>query len=127
MIFSEREYIAALRLDLVTFAERAFYEFHPETILKMNWHIELMAEKLEAFRLGRIKRLIINVPPRQLKSHLATVVFPAWCLGHNPSMKIACACYGQDLSEDFARQSRALMQTPWYQGSFPPGSASVRR
>jgi len=119
MLFSEREYFTALRHDLVAFAELAFYEFHPEAKLLMNWHMELMAAKLEAFRRGLIKRLIINVPPRHWKSHLATVVFPAWCLGHNAALKIACACYGQDLSEDFARQSRALMQTPWYQRTFP--------
>ncbi len=106
MLFSEREYFTALRHDLVAFAERAFYEFHPEAKLLMNWHMELMAAKLEAFRRGLIKRLIINVPPRHWKSHLATVVFPAWCLGHNAALKIACACYGQDLSEDFASRER---------------------
>ena len=54
----------------------------------MNWHIELLCAKLAALRAGKIGRLIINVPPRYLKSHLVSVTFPAWCLGHQPSAQI---------------------------------------
>jgi hypothetical protein len=50
-------------------------------------------------REGRVGRLIINVPPRHLKSNLASVAFPAWCLGHDPSMQILCVSYAQDLAE----------------------------
>jgi hypothetical protein len=44
----------------------------------LNWHFEMTAAKLEAVRAGRIRRVIINMPPRHLKSHLASVAFPAW-------------------------------------------------
>jgi hypothetical protein len=47
----------------------------------MNWHIEIIAAKLAAVRAGQIRGLIINVPPRYLKSLLASFAFPAWCLG----------------------------------------------
>jgi hypothetical protein len=43
---------------------------------------------------GRTRRLIINVPPRHLKSHLALVAFPAWCLGLEPGLQILCATPG---------------------------------
>ena len=61
----------------------------------MNWHVEIMAGKLTAVRAGRIRRLMICVPPRYLKSHLASISFPAWCLGHDPSTQIICASYAQ--------------------------------
>jgi len=47
-----------------------------------------------AVRQGRIRRLLISVPPRHLKSHLASVSFPAWCLGHDPSAQIICVTPG---------------------------------
>jgi hypothetical protein len=60
----------------------------------MNWHVELIAAKLAAVRAGRIRRLIVSLPSRHLKSHLASVAFPAWCLGHEPSAEILCVTPG---------------------------------
>ena len=63
---------ALLHHDFASFAARAFRELNPRTPFLMNWHIELIAAKLAAVRAGRIRRLIISLPPRHLKSHLAT-------------------------------------------------------
>ena len=60
----------------------------------MNWHAEVMAGKLAAVQAGRIRRLLICVPPRHLKSLLAFICFPAWCLGHDPSAQLLCATRG---------------------------------
>src|SRR6516225_4760270 len=62
-----------------------------------------IAAKLAAVREGRIPRLAVNVPPRHLKSHLASVSFPAWCLGHSPSAQILCVSYAQDLGDKLSR------------------------
>src|SRR5215467_1905842 len=78
------ECAALLRDDFASFAARSFHELNPRTPFAANWHFELIAAKLAAVREGHIRRLIINVPPRHLKSHLASVAFPAWCLGHDP-------------------------------------------
>ena len=67
---------------------------------------------------GRIRRLIINVPPRSLKSHLVSVAFPAWVLGHKPDHQIICASYGQDLADTLALDCRRLMQSASYQWLF---------
>ena len=75
----------------------------------MNWHYEAIAAKLVAVREDRVGRLIINVPPRYLKSHLASVAFPAWCLGHKPSKQILCVSYAQDLADKLARDCRRIM------------------
>lgn len=118
MIVSPEEYRLLLRSDLVSFIERSFYELNPQTRLLMADYIELLAAKLEACRLGNIRRLIINLPPRYLKSHCASVAFVAWCLGHDPSAQIICASYGQDLSDKLARDCRTVMTTAWYQALF---------
>lgn len=107
-----------LRSDFVAFAERAFRHLNPTTVYKHNWHIDVIAEKLEACRRGEIRRLIINLPPRHLKSHLISVAYVAWLLGHNPSLQIICASYGQDLADKLARDTREIMQSDWYKRLF---------
>ena len=82
------EYNAVLRNDFAFFASRCFHELNPQAELAMNWHFEVIAAKLAAVREGKIRRLIINLPPRHLKSLLASIAFPAWCLGHDPSAQI---------------------------------------
>ena len=103
-----------IRLDFCAFIRLAFRELNPQTPFLQNWHIEILAAKLDQVRTGKICRLIINVPPRSLKSHCATVAFPAWVLGHNPSAQILTVSYAQELSERFARQCRDLMTSTSY-------------
>jgi predicted phage terminase large subunit-like protein len=114
-----QDYICLLRSDLMAFTEKAFYELNSETKLKPAPHIEAIASKLEECRQGKIKRLIINLPPRHLKSHTATIAFVAWYLGHNPAGQVICASYGQDLSDKLARDCRTVMSSSWYRGLFP--------
>src|SRR5580704_10486663 len=121
------DYHAILRQDFCGFIERIFYELNPGTEFLPNWHIEVIAEELEACRRGETKRLIINVPPRSLKSHCASVAFPAWLLGHNPSAQIICASYGQDLSNKLALDCRSVMNAEWYRKLFPTRLSSQRQ
>jgi predicted phage terminase large subunit-like protein len=119
MTISAAEYQAFSRNDFYTFTHRAFLELNPRVAFLHNWHNELIAAKLEACRRGEITRLIINVPPRSLKSHSAAVAFPAWVLGHNPSAQIICASYGQDLANKHSTDCRTLMASQWYRSLFP--------
>ena len=91
----------------MSFIERSFYELNPQTAFSTSPHIEVMASRLEACRQGKTKRLIVNLPPRSLKSHAVSVAFPAWLLGHNPATQIICASYGQDLADKHARDCRS--------------------
>lgn len=118
MLIAPNEYHAILRSDFMTFSERAYYELHPQRPFQPAAHLELLAAKLEACERGEIKRLIINLPPRGLKSHMVSVAFTAWYLGHHPQRHVICASYGQELSDKFARDSRRLMLTSWYQNVF---------
>ncbi len=118
-MLSPEEYQFILRRDFTSFIERAFYELNPQTRLLLGAHIEFIATKLEACRQGRIKRLIINLPPRHLKSHCASIAYVAWYLGHHPAGHVICASYGQDLADKLARDCRTVMMSAWYKQLFP--------
>jgi len=106
------------RQDLLAFIHRSFLELNPAATFEHNWHLELIAQTLEDVAFGNCKRLIVNVPPRHLKSHSASITFPAWFLGHFPEKQVACVSYSQDFSDTLARHSRRLMDSPFYQALF---------
>ena len=111
-------YAEILRHDLCAFTHRSFLELNPGEEFFSNWHIEKLAAKLEEVRRGSCKRLIINVPPRHLKSLLVSVAYPAWLLGLEPSKQILSVTYAQDYSDYLARKSRTLMTSGFYEGLF---------
>jgi hypothetical protein len=100
---SPGEYEALLRADFASFVQHCFRELNARTQFALSWHHEIIAAKLEAVRNGDIRRLIINMPPRHLKSFFASVAFPAWCLGHKPRLQIVFASYAQDLADKLSR------------------------
>lgn len=81
-------------------------------------HLRLIARKLEAVADGRVKRLLIHMPPRHGKSHLVSTFFPAWYLGRRPDHQIIFATYAQDLADDFGRKVRNQMTDPLFQAVF---------
>jgi len=127
MRITKQELQACLRRDFVAFVERGFYELNPETKYLHNWHIDVIAEALEQCRTGTLRRLIINVPPRSLKSHMTSVSFAPWLLGHNPAAQIICASYAQDLADKLAGDCRSLMAARWYRDLFPATRLAMRR
>ena len=108
----------ACRLDFVSFIEAAFNLLNPGRRFFMNWHIRGLAYHLELVRLGRIKRLIINVPPRFLKSLISSIAFPAFVLGHDPTKRLLVLSYGLELAGKFAYDSQTLMSSSLYKGIF---------
>src|SRR5271170_6099503 len=112
------EYEFLLRHDFTTFTGRCFQDLNPQTCLAMNWHLEVIAAKLTEVRQGKIRRLVINLSPRHLKSLMASIAFPAWCLGLDPTARIRCASYAQDLADKLARDCRGIMTSPWYRQIF---------
>jgi hypothetical protein len=118
-LISPHDYATLLRSDLVAFIHRAFCDLNPQTLFMPAPYIELMASRLEDCRSGKIRRLIVNLPPRSLKSHSVSIAFIAWLLGHNPAIQIIAASYGQDLADKLARDTRTLMESDWYRALFP--------
>ena len=82
-------------------------------------HHRIIAEKLEQVAQGKIKRLIINMPPRHSKSEFASFLMPAWFLGRNPKLKIIQATHNTELAVRFGRKVRDLIDDPAYKEVFP--------
>ena len=90
-----------LRTDFQSFIEKCFHELNSGTPYRRNWHIGAIAYELERCRGGANKRLIITVPPRSLKSLCASVAFPAFLLGHDPTQRLINVSYSQELGAKF--------------------------
>jgi predicted phage terminase large subunit-like protein len=116
---TQEEYRLILQQHLASFIERSFLELNPEARFSSSPHLEVMASKLDLCRQGKLRRLIVNLPPRSLKSHSVSVALVAWLLGHDPAAQVICASYGQDLADKHARDCRTLMLSNFYQSLFP--------
>jgi predicted phage terminase large subunit-like protein len=114
-----RIFRALLRRDFPTFVRKVFATLESGQAYVANWHLEAIAYQLERIRCGEIKRLIINMPPRSLKSVTASVAFPAYVLGHDPTRRIICVSYSGDLAKKHANDFRAVAEAPWYRDLFP--------
>ena len=112
-----------LRLKQLEKVETCKNEFLP--FVRSMWpefiagrHHYLIAEKMEQIASGKLKRLIINMPPRHTKSEFASYLFPAWMIGRNPSMKIIQATHTTELAVNFGRKVKNLLETDEYKEIF---------
>ena len=110
---------AALATDFRSFIQYVFGVLRPGIEFRPNWHIDAMAYKLSQVAKGEVKRLIITVPPRNLKSICASVALPAWFLGHNPSERAIAISYSADLAKIHANDFRRVVNDPLYRAVFP--------
>ncbi|WP_436642160.1 phage terminase large subunit [Microbaculum sp. FT89] len=114
-----RPVAALLRSDFHAFLHKCFVTVSPGDAFIDNWHIEAIIHRLDTVEIGAERRLIINQPPRSLKSIIVSVAWPAWLLGHDPSKRIICVSYSSDLAEDLHRMFRAVIESEWYRKLFP--------
>jgi predicted phage terminase large subunit-like protein len=114
-----RSFQALLRSDFRPFSEKVFNTLSPGRRFIPAWHFEAIAYQLERIRCGKIRRLVINMPPRSLKSVTASVAFPAFVLGHDPTRRIICVSYSGDLAKKHGNDFRAVLEAPWYRELFP--------
>lgn len=114
----EREVCAA---SLAVFARRAWPVLEPATALKWGWALDAICAHLEAVTAGRIRRLLINVPPGSMKSLLTSVIWPAWEWGPRgmPQMRYLGTSHKQDLALRDNTKCRRLIQSAWYQHNWP--------
>jgi predicted phage terminase large subunit-like protein len=110
---------AMLAVDFRAFIEFTFGVLRPGTPFRPNWHIDAMAHKLSQIASGEVKRLIITLPPRNLKSICASVALPAWFLGHHPSERVVAVSYSDALAKTHANDFRKVVSDPLYQATFP--------
>ena len=118
---------AALRQDFYAFIQKSFETVNQERDFLPNWHIEAIAWHLDQCVRGDIKRLIIAMPPRHLKSLCASVALPAWVLGRDPTMRVVTASYSEDLASSFSRQTKEILTASWYRKVFPSTRLSRKK
>jgi predicted phage terminase large subunit-like protein len=110
----ERE---ACKRSLAEFVKCAWHVVEPGQPYVHGWHIDAIAEHLEAITHGDITRLLINVPPGTMKSLLTAVFWPAWEMGPRgmPHMRIVAASHSETLAIRDNRRCRNLITSEWYQ------------
>jgi predicted phage terminase large subunit-like protein len=110
---------AILRSDFLSFLATVFETLCPGEEFLDNWHLEVLAYQLGLLTAGQTRRLIVNIPPRSLKSMAISVAWPAFLLCHHPHLKIIVASYGQELAAKLSRDTRKVMEADWYRRIFP--------
>src|SRR5262249_20714124 len=105
--------------NLTSFTEFGFGRVRPGVVFKPNWHFEAVTEKLSQVARGDVRRLIITMPPRMLKSLCASVALPAWFLGRHPWERVVVVSYSDVLARTHANDFRLLVNDPIYQAAFP--------
>ena len=81
-------------------------------------HLQLLNQKLLQIATGKIKRLIINMPPRHTKSEFASFLLPSWMVGRKPDLKIIQTTHTTELAIRFGRKAKLLIDSPEYQEVF---------
>lgn len=107
------------REHFLYFLLRSFPIVNQDCFCQQNWHINAISSALEEIVSGNIKRLIINIHPRYLKSFFVSVSFLAWVLGKWPNKRIIVASYSEKLAIKHSTDCRLIMQSEWFGDLFP--------
>jgi predicted phage terminase large subunit-like protein len=117
---------AMQRHDFLSFLDRAWPHISGGELIDRNWHIDALAYRLDQVRSGKSRRLLVNLPPRNAKSKIVSIIWIAWMLGRDPTLNFVCVSYSNDLSGKLARDCLAIVQSAWYRELFP-GTIIARR
>jgi len=104
--------------SLYEFCKQAWHVVEPTTPFVPSWHIEAICEHLEAVSRGKIKRLLINMPPRHMKSLIIAVFWPCWEWTWNPSVRWLFSSYAEKLSVRDSLKCRRILLSDWYQSNW---------
>ena len=110
---------AILRTELRFFIRKVFATISPGETYLHNWHVDAIAHQLMRVHSGEGRRLLINQPPRSLKSICVSVAYVAWLLGHDPTRRVIVASYSGDFAAGLHRQFRMVGSSEWYEALFP--------
>jgi predicted phage terminase large subunit-like protein len=108
-----------LRSDFNFFVAYFFPVVRPEIPFDNAWYVQALCHALSSILTTSSARVIINLPPRALKSTIASVLFPAWYLGRKPEKRVLCASYNDQLSKTFSRDFALVVKSPMFRAAFP--------
>lgn len=100
---------------MAEFIRQAWHVIEPGTEYLHNWHIDATCEYLQAVDAGQITRLLINMPPRMMKSITVSVMWPVWSWIRLPESRWMFASYAANLSTQHSVDRRTVIQSDWYQ------------
>lgn len=101
--------------SLAEFVRQAWHVVEPSTPFVPGWHIDAITEHLEAVSGGEIRNLLLNLPPRHMKSLLVSVFWPCWEWVRSPERRWLFSSYAAQLSIRDSVKCRRLLESPWYQ------------
>lgn len=105
----------APEITLADFIPKAWDILEPGNPLQSGWYVGYIAEHLELLYSGDIKRLLINIPPRNAKSNLISIIAPCWAWTKNPGLRFIFCSYSASLSVKHSIDRRRLIESAWYQ------------
>ena len=115
--FNMDRYVKArAKTDFLTFVRKTAPTL--VTDFKMGSHIELLCDRLQKVAEGKLKRLMVFLPPRSSKSLIASKIFPAWYIGREPNHEIMSVSHSDQLASDFGRSVRDIVNTEDFQRIF---------
>lgn len=120
-------FLELLRQDFGFFVRVTFPLVNGGADLKWNWHLDAICYELSRVESGECLRLLVTLPPRNLKSFMISVAWVAWMLGRNPSLNFVGVSYSGELAQKLARQCLTLMQTAKYREIFAKTIVSPKR
>ncbi len=115
----DRTLQAVLRTELPFFIRKVFATVSPGEVYLHNWHVDAIVRQLIQVHQGQTPRLLINQPPRSLKSICISVAYVAWALGQDPTRRFIVASYSGDFAAELHRQFRQVVKSAWYAELFP--------
>ena len=116
---SHRDVDALLRRSPSLFFTQLFPKVENIRDFECPWHLHVISQHLLEMYSGPCRRLIINAPPRSLKTSVANSYFIPWLLGKDPALKIMVVTYGDDLSSTLAKATKKVLLHPAYKRIFP--------
>lgn len=111
----------ARTLTLREHIREAWHVIEPGRPLQWNWHIDAIAEHLDAVTRGEIKDLLISLPPGCMKSTIVSVLWPTHMWTRRPSLKFISCSYAMDLATRDSVKSRDIIQSSWFRQTYLPG------
>lgn len=111
--------------SFATFVKHAWKYVNTNPNLKWTWHLDVVCEHLEAVFYGRVRRMIINVPPSTGKSRLVSILFPCWVWLHNPRAMFLVATHSQNLILEFGNAVVDLLKSDFYKHLQPEAAVPV--
>ena len=103
-----------LRKNFKSFVIKVFNTVSPNSMYLDNYHVDIICDLVMDAYENKENRIIINIPPRYMKSIICSIALPAFILGHNPKAKIIVVCYADDLTSKLALDCKKVMESEWY-------------